>query len=47
MSYIADSRDQIRLPNQPGLLEWLQEHYPHSRYRLVTDNTDNCQDSNV
>jgi hypothetical protein len=23
------------LPWEPGLLEWLQEHYPASKYRVV------------
>jgi hypothetical protein len=36
MTYITNKYDSIRLPNQPGLLEWLIEMYPHSKYRLVT-----------
>jgi len=33
--YITESTNSIRLPYEPGLLEWLQEHYPYSKYRLV------------
>jgi len=25
------------LPWEPGLLEWLQEHYPASRYFLIEE----------
>jgi hypothetical protein len=33
--YITNKFDSIRLPNEPGLLEWLQETYPKSEYRVV------------
>ena len=33
--YITNKYDSIRLPNEPGMLEWLQEHYPKSEYRVV------------
>jgi hypothetical protein len=36
MTYIANHNDTIQLPWEPGLLEWLQAKYPHSRYRIVT-----------
>lgn len=36
MTYIANYNNTIRLPYEPGLLEWLQERYPRSRYRIVT-----------
>jgi hypothetical protein len=36
MTYIANHNDTIQLPWEPGLLEWLQARYPHSRYRIVT-----------
>jgi hypothetical protein len=36
MQYIANYNDTIQLPWEPGLLEWLQAQYPHSRYRIVT-----------
>jgi hypothetical protein len=36
MTYIANYNDTIQLPWELGLLEWLQEKYPHSRYRIVT-----------
>ena len=35
MKYLTNKFDSIRLPNEPGLLEWLQENYPASKYRLV------------
>jgi hypothetical protein len=35
MQYIANYNDTIQLPWEPGLLEWLQVQYPHSRYRIV------------
>ena len=34
--YIANHNNTIQLPWEPGLLEWLQETYPHSKYRIVT-----------
>jgi hypothetical protein len=33
--YITNKFDSIRLPNEPGMLEWLQEQYPNSEYRVV------------
>ena len=33
--YITNKFDSIRLPNEPGMLEWLQERYPNSEYRVV------------
>jgi hypothetical protein len=33
--YITNKYDSIRLPNEPGMLEWLQEQYPNSEYRVV------------
>jgi hypothetical protein len=33
--YITNKFDSIRLPNEPGMLEWLQETYPKSEYRVV------------
>jgi hypothetical protein len=35
MTYIANYNHTIQLPWEPGLLEWLQEHYPASQYRVV------------
>ena len=35
MTYITNRYNSIQLPNEPGLLEWLQETYPNSLYRLV------------
>jgi hypothetical protein len=31
MIYITNCTGEIRLPWEPGLLEWLQEHYPASQ----------------
>jgi hypothetical protein len=36
MQYIANHNRTIRLPWEPGLLEWLQTQYPRSGYRIVT-----------
>jgi hypothetical protein len=33
--YITNKYDSIRLPNELGMLEWLQERYPNSEYRVV------------
>jgi hypothetical protein len=33
--YITNKYDSIRLPNEPGMLEWLQERYPYSGYRVI------------
>lgn len=35
MKYIINCFENIVLPWEPGLIEWLQEHYPHSKYRVV------------
>jgi hypothetical protein len=35
MTYITNKFDSVRLPNEPGMLEWLQERYPYSEYRVV------------
>ena len=34
--YIANHNNTIQLPWEPGLLEWLQETYPYSRYKIMT-----------
>lgn len=33
--YISSRNGDIKLPWEPGLLEWLQEHYPASKYFLM------------
>ena len=33
--YITNQAGSIKLPNEPGLLEWLQDTYPYSRYHVV------------
>jgi len=35
MKVIVNSAETVMLPWEEGLLEWLQETYPHSRYRVV------------
>jgi len=35
MTYITNKFQSIRLPNEPGMLEWLQETYPNSGYYIV------------
>ena len=32
MKYITNKFDSVRLPVEPGLLEWLQTKYPASKY---------------
>jgi hypothetical protein len=34
MKYITNKYDSIRLPVEPGLLEWLQQTYPLSQYQV-------------
>ena len=34
MKYITNKFESIRLPVEPGLLEWLQEKYPASKYYI-------------
>jgi hypothetical protein len=33
--YITNKRGTINLPYELGLVEWLQENYPASKYRIV------------
>jgi hypothetical protein len=33
--YITNITGDIKLPYEPGLLEWLQANYPYSKYRIV------------
>ena len=33
--YITNQQGDIKLPYEPGLLEWLHENYPYSNYRIV------------
>lgn len=35
MIYITNKFNSIKLPWEPGLLEWLNETYPKSEYRIV------------
>jgi len=35
MKIIVNKAGNIRLPWEPGLLEWLQERYPASKYQEV------------
>jgi len=35
MSYISNKAGTIQFPWEPGLLEWLIENYPYSKYHLV------------
>ena len=34
MKYITNKFGSIRLPVEPGLLEWLQKNYPVSQYYI-------------
>ena len=35
MKIIVNKTGEIQLPWEPGLLEWLQERYPASKYQEV------------
>ena len=35
MRVIVNLAETVVLPWEEGLLEWLQEHYPYSRYQVV------------
>jgi hypothetical protein len=35
IKYITNCFENIVLPWEPGLIEWLQENYPRSKYRVV------------
>jgi len=32
---ITNKYQDVILPYEPGLVEWLVEHYPHSKYHIV------------
>ena len=35
MKYITNKYNSINLPDEPGLLEWLQHTYPYSEYKIM------------
>jgi hypothetical protein len=35
MKYITNRDGSIKLPWEPGLVEWLQTRYPMSQYQVV------------
>ena len=35
MTYITNKYNTVNLPNEPGMIEWLQATYPKSEYRIV------------
>ena len=35
MKYITNKHNTIRFPWEPGLLEWLNENYPYSKYHIT------------
>jgi hypothetical protein len=35
MKYITNKFNSIKLPWEPGLLEWLNENYPYSKYHVM------------
>jgi hypothetical protein len=35
IKYITNKSKTVNLPWEPGLLEWLNEHYPYSKYYEV------------
>jgi hypothetical protein len=38
MIYITNKYNSIKLPYEPGMIEWLHANYPHSEYRIVQGN---------
>jgi hypothetical protein len=40
MKYITNCYENIVLPWEPGLIEWLHEHYPRSKYHIVEVSND-------
>ena len=40
MKYITNCYKNIVLPWEPGLIEWLHEHYPRSKYHIVEVSND-------
>lgn len=34
-SYIQNKSGSVILPNEPGMLDWLRENYPSSKYYIV------------
>jgi hypothetical protein len=45
MMYITNREGSIKLPNEPGLLEWLQQRYPVSGYYLAQYQQEKCNDN--
>ena len=35
IKYITNRYESVVLPWEPGLIEWLHEHYPRSKYHIV------------
>ena len=35
MKYIMNKTGTIRLPYEEGLIEWLTERYPYSKYQVI------------
>jgi hypothetical protein len=35
MKYITNKYGNVVLPYEPGMLEWLNENYPFSQYRII------------
>lgn len=35
MSYITNKDQSVNLPNEEGMIEWLQANFPMSGYRVV------------
>ena len=33
--YIANKAHTVFLPYEEGMIEWLQENYPHSEYKII------------
>jgi len=41
MMYIINKAGTIKFPWEPGLVEWLQEKYPFSKYHVVGEQNGN------
>lgn len=40
MKYITNKFNTVFLPNEEGMIEWLHENYPRSKYRIVEVNNE-------
>jgi hypothetical protein len=41
LKYITNRYQSVLFPWEPGLVEWLQQQYPHSKYHIVEISQEN------